>query len=92
MIEDNIATDDGEELDKLPTKTRQKRLVKQQKERVKRRKLLLKLKWEEIERAQHMLEREEAKFYSLKDEYDGVRKQSKSAKFTKRKFKTKKEK
>ena len=93
LIEDNIAPLDDEEnsLDKLPTKTRQKMLVKQQKERVKRRKLYLKLKWEEIERAQRMLEREEAKFYTLKDEYDGVRKASKNARFTKRKFKTKKE-
>lgn len=93
LIEDNISPVESEEnaLDKLPTKTRQKMLVKQQKERVKRRKLYLKLKWEEVERAQRMLEREEAKFYTLKDEYDGVRKASKNARFTKRKFKTKKE-
>ncbi|MGN1060703.1 MAG: DUF2357 domain-containing protein [Candidatus Coproplasma sp.] len=93
LIEDEInPSESGENsLLNLPTKTRQKMLVKRQKERVKRRKLFLKLKWEEVERAQRMLEREEAKFYTLKDEYDGVRKASKSARFTKRKFKTKKE-
>ncbi|MGN0808198.1 MAG: DUF2357 domain-containing protein [Candidatus Coproplasma sp.] len=91
LIEDSIVPEDDEELDKLPAKTRQKILVKRQKERVKRRKLYLKLKWEEIERAQRMLEREEAKFYTLKDEYDGVRKVSKPAKFKLRKFKTKKD-
>ncbi|MGN0806709.1 MAG: DUF2357 domain-containing protein [Candidatus Coproplasma sp.] len=92
LIEDEIHPADSDEtLDKLPTKARQKELVKRQKERVKRRKLFLKLKWEEVERAQRMLEREEAKFYTLKDEYDGVRKAGKGARFTKKKFRTKKE-
>lgn len=92
LIEDGIDPVDEDEFDKLPTKSRQKLLVKRQKERVKRRKLFLKLKWEEVERAQRMLEREEAKFYSLKDEYDGVVKVSRSARFSKRKFKKKKDK
>ncbi|MGN0812667.1 MAG: DUF2357 domain-containing protein [Candidatus Coproplasma sp.] len=91
LIEDGIDPVDEEEIAKLPTKSRQKLLVKRQKERVKRRKLFLKLKWEEIERAQRMLEREEAKFYMFKDEYDGVRNASRAARFSKRKFKTKKD-
>ncbi len=93
LIEDGIKADeeDEEELEKLPPKAMQKKRVKQQKERVRRRKLYLKLKWEEVERAQRMLEREEAKFYSLKDEYDGVNRVRKSARYSKRRFRTKKE-
>lgn len=93
LIEDGIETEGGEadNVKNMPTKARQKMLVKQQKERVKRRRLFLKLKWEEVERAQRMLERDEAKFYTLKEEYDSVRKASKTARFTRRRFKTKKE-
>ncbi|MGN1104351.1 MAG: DUF2357 domain-containing protein [Candidatus Coproplasma sp.] len=91
LIEDGMPPLDEDELRKMPVKSRQKLLVKRQKERVRRRKLFLKLKWEEIERAQRILEREEAKFYTLKDEYDGVRSATRSAKFSKRKFKKKKD-
>lgn len=91
LIEDGIDPVDEDEFDKLPTKSRQKMLVKRQKERVKRRKLFLKLKWEEVERAQRVLEREEAKFYTLKDEYDDVVRVIRSAHFSKRKFKKNKD-
>lgn len=71
-------------------KAKQKEALKQQKERIRRRRLFLKLKWEEVERAQRMLERDEAKFYKLKEDYDDVRRANKSARVTNKKFKTKK--
>lgn len=89
LIEDDIlpVKADSDDLKNLSVKARQKRLLKEQKERVKRRKLYLKLKWEEVERAQRVLEREEAKFYALKDEYDGVRKSQKRKKISAKKLK-----
>lgn len=93
LIEDEIspADEEDDEFKKLSVKAKQKRLVKEQKERVKRRRLYLKLKWEEVERAQRILEREEAKFYALKSDYDGVTKTKRSTKFTNKKFKIFKE-
>lgn len=54
----------------VPLKERKKEQLKQQKERIRRRKLFLKLKWEELERAQRMCERAEAKFNKLRKEYE----------------------
>ncbi len=94
LIDDCLKPEsDGEEGDgekfKSP-KAKQKERLKQQKERIRRRKLFLKLKWEEVERAQRMLDRDEAKFYKLKEEYDDVRRSNKSKRVANRKFKTKK--
>lgn len=49
---------------------RRKELIRLQKERVKRRKLYLKLKWEELERAQRMYERAEAKYKKMRKEFN----------------------
>lgn len=91
LIEDEINNDvsDGAEDKKaVSPKARQKELLKRQKERVRRRRLFLKLKWEEVERAQRVLEREEAKFYKLKEEYDNGRPDKKVRRVTVKKFRT----
>ncbi len=95
LIEDGINAgkdgDEAEDRDKyVSPKAEQKEKLKQQKERIRRRRLYLKLKWEEVERAQRILEREEAKFYKLKDEYDDVRRTNKSTRMTGKKFRAKK--
>ncbi len=67
LIEDQIESNNKERT--LVSALEKKRAeIKDQKERIRRRKLFLKLKWEEVERAQRMNERAEAKLKKLQDE------------------------
>lgn len=67
LIEDQIKDNS----DKKPAVTavdKKRASIKEQQERVRRRKLFLKLKWEEVERAQRMAERAESKLARLQKE------------------------
>ena len=57
--------------------------VKEQRERIRRRRLFLKLKWEEVERAQRMLERAEAKLEKLSEEVEAEKRRFAPRKITK---------
>jgi len=61
--------------------------VKEQRERIRRRRLYLKLKWEEVERAQRMLERAEAKLEKLSDDVEAEKLRTAPRKITKVKMK-----
>ena len=62
--------------------------IKEQLERVRRRKLFVKLRWEEVERAQRMSERAEAKLASLKKELAEEKAKSKPKRVTRKKLTT----
>ncbi len=69
LIEDQIKESAPE--DKPTTAVEKKRdAIREQQERVRRRKLFLKLKWEELERAQRMAERAESKLTKLQKELE----------------------
>lgn len=57
--------------------------VKEQRERIRRRRLFLKLKWEEVERAQRMLERAEAKLEKLSEDVEAEKRRYAPRKITK---------
>ncbi|MGN0804858.1 MAG: DUF2357 domain-containing protein [Candidatus Coproplasma sp.] len=76
----------------LSVKERKKEQLRRQNELIRRRKLFLKLKWEELEKAQRMCERAEAKYNKLKADYDKDLLDAKSKRVTKVKIKTKKDK
>lgn len=61
--------------------------VREQRERIRRRRLYLKLKWEEVERAQRMLERAEAKLEKLSDDVEAEKLRTAPRKITKVKMK-----
>ncbi len=62
--------------------------IKNQQERVRRRKLYLKLKWEEVERAQRMCERAEARLAKLKSELAEQKEKNRPKRVTRKKFTT----
>ena len=62
--------------------------VKQQQERVRRRKLFLKLKWEEVERAQRMAERAEGKLAKLQKELADEKEKAKPKRVVRKKLTT----
>ena len=66
LIEQNII-ESGDRLEKTAVQKKQIQ-IKQQQERIKRRAMLTKLKWEELERVQRMEERARAKLVKLKEE------------------------
>lgn len=67
LIEDQVKTAADEQ--PAVTAVDKKRIeIKEQQERLRRRKLFLKLKWEEVERAQRMTERAESKLAKLQKE------------------------
>ncbi|MDE6690617.1 MAG: hypothetical protein K2K04_01480, partial [Clostridia bacterium] len=69
LIEDQIKESASEK--QLTTAVEKKRdAIREQQERVRRRKLFLKLKWEELERAQRMAERAESKLTKLQKELE----------------------
>lgn len=76
--------------DKKPTTAVDKKriAVKEQQERVRRRKLFLKLKWEEVERAQRMEERAEAKLAKLQKELEEEKEKAKPKRVTRKKLTT----
>lgn len=67
LIEEQIQAN-TEEIDKTSSLAVKRDEIKKQKERIRRRKLFLKLKWEELERAQRMSERAEAKLAKMKED------------------------
>jgi hypothetical protein len=75
LIEEKITQKDNL-LEKTALEKKQLQ-VKQQQERLKRRALLSKLKWEELERAQRMQERAQAKLDKLKEELAQEKRKSK---------------
>ena len=62
--------------------------VKEQQERLRRRKLFLKLKWEEVERAQRMVERAEAKLNRLNGELMEEKERAKPKRIIRKKLTT----
>jgi len=89
LIEEQLKAD--EELSdsiKSPL-SKKKREIARQKERIKRRKLYLKLKWEEVERAQRMCERAQDKLDKLKADYAEEKHKQKSGRLVKVKFSSK---
>lgn len=76
--------------DKKPlTAIERKRIeIKEQQERVRRRKLFLKLKWEEVERAQRMVERAESKLVKLQKELADEKNKNKPRRITHKKLTT----
>lgn len=87
LIEDQIKDMEGE---KTPVTTldKKKAEVKEQQERVRRRKLFLKLKWEDVERAQRMAERAEAKLAKLQKELADEREKTKPKRVLRKKLTT----
>ena len=67
LIEDQVKSN-GDEKPAISTVDKKRVAIKEQQERVRRRKLFLKLKWEEVERAQRMAERAESKLARLQKE------------------------
>lgn len=68
--------------------TEKRREVKRQQERVRRRKLFLKLKWEEVERAQRMSERAEGKLAKLQKELAEEKEKAKPRRVVRKKLTT----
>jgi hypothetical protein len=73
---------------KTPVQKKQEQ-IKIQQERLKKRNLLLKLKWEEIERAQRVQERAIAKLEKMKDELEQEKLKAKSKRVKKTMLKSK---
>lgn len=84
LIEEQISESD----DKLEKSAVEKKQIalKQQQERIKRRALLTKLKWEELERAQRQEERARAKLEKLKQELADAKQSAKKKKVKKTKL------
>jgi len=81
----NIVDEERVKFESLHEK--KKEMLRQQKERLKRRKLYLKLKWEEVERAQRLCERTEAKYNKMKEKYYAELREKQTKRVTKRKLK-----
>ncbi|MDE7400630.1 MAG: hypothetical protein K2N17_01110, partial [Clostridia bacterium] len=62
--------------------------IKEQQERLRRRKLFLKLKWEEVERAQRMSERAESRLLKLQKELADEKNKNKPRRVTRKKLTT----
>ncbi|MDE6850216.1 MAG: hypothetical protein K2J54_02700, partial [Clostridia bacterium] len=62
--------------------------VKDQQERLRRRKLFLKLKWEEVERAQRMAERAESKLARLQKELADEKEKARPKRIVRKKLTT----
>lgn len=74
LIEEQIESNRDEA--KLPPLEAKRLKVKEQRERIRRRRLFLKLKWEELERAQRMVERAEAKLEKLSEDVESEKRKS----------------
>lgn len=87
LIEDQIKENAPEK--QLTTAVEKKRdAIREQQERVRRRKLFLKLKWEELERAQRMAERAESKLTKLQKELEDEKKKAAPKRITRKKLTT----
>lgn len=87
LIEDQIKEVSPE---KKPATTVEKKraAIREQQERVRRRKLFLKLKWEELERAQRMAERAESKLSKLQKELEEEKKKTTPKRIVRKKLTT----
>ena len=88
LIEEQIAGDGEADSKSLSALEKKKAEVKKQQERVRRRKLFLKLKWEDVERAQRMSERAESKLAKLQKELAEEREKSKPTRVSRKKLTT----
>lgn len=86
LIEEQIESNREEA--ELSTLEAKRLKVKEQRERIRRRRLFLKLKWEELERAQRMVERAEAKLEKLAEDVETEKRRSAPRKITTVKKKT----
>lgn len=87
LIEEQIK--DGADDTKSSNAVEKKRAaIKEQQERIRRRKLLLKLKWEEVERAQRMAERAESKLAKMQKELEEEKRKAVPKRVTKTKLTT----
>ena len=87
LIEDQIK-DGAPENQPLTAVEKKRKAIKEQQERVRRRKLFLKLKWEEVERAQRMAERAETKLSKLQKELEDEKHRATPKRVTKTKLTT----
>jgi hypothetical protein len=87
LIEQSLAEKETKEI--LTPVQKKQAQIKLQQERVKRRNLLLKLKWEELEKAQRVQERAIAKLEKLKQELEKEKQKAKSKKVKKTTLKSK---
>lgn len=87
LIEDQIK-DGAPENQPLTAVEKKRAAIKEQQERVRRRKLFLKLKWEEVERAQRMAERAETKLSKLQKELEDEKHRATPKRVTKTKLTT----
>lgn len=87
LIEEQIEglVDEEEAITPIEKKRRE---IRQQQERLRRRKLFLKLKWEEVERAQRMSERAEAKLEKLQTELAEEKRKGKPKRVVRQKLTT----
>ncbi|MDE7380162.1 MAG: DUF2357 domain-containing protein [Clostridia bacterium] len=86
LIEEQIKEISESEVSTLVEKKRAE--VKAQQERLRRRKLFLKLKWEEVERAQRMAERAESKLVKLQKELEDEKVKARPKRVVKKKLTT----
>lgn len=86
LIEDQIKDDSDKKT--LSAVDKKRAEIKEQQERLRRRKLYLKLKWEEVERAQRMSERAEAKLAKLQKELSAEKSKNKPKRVTRKKLTT----
>lgn len=87
LIEEQLQSDD-EEADNTSSIAKKREEIKKQKERIRRRKLFLKLKWEELERAQRMSERAEAKLAKMKEDLHKEKLKNRPKKIVRKKLTT----
>lgn len=87
LIEEQIK-DASSEKQPVTAVEKKRAAIKDQQERVRRRKLFLKLKWEEVERAQRMSERAESKLVRLQKELEEEKKKATPKRVTRKKLTT----
>ncbi|MCM1546584.1 MAG: DUF2357 domain-containing protein [Clostridiales bacterium] len=87
LIEEQIK-DASSERQPVTAVEKKRAAIKDQQERVRRRKLFLKLKWEEVERAQRMSERAESKLARLQKELEEEKKKATPKRVTRKKLTT----
>lgn len=87
LIEEQIK-DGSTENEPVNAVEKKRAAIKEQQERIRRRKLFLKLKWEEVERAQRMAERAESKLAKLQKELEEEKRKATPKRVTKKKLTT----
>lgn len=88
LIEDQIKAKQHEQEPAVSELEKRRTEIKNQQERIRRRKLFLKLKWEEVERAQRMCERAEARLAKLQTELEDYKDKNRPKRITRKKVTT----